>query len=166
MTIDPKISAEGREQAANLAIKFIGRLNYQPALKIRGEKVKEDLKDIAAEDLQSNYPGIRGAFLAELRLRIDQALYEDLLDDSLMVVANSREVEDLAQNVADRAIDPAVINSSEVRTQLSTLAKDDLGGGLKAVRGAFLAELEARLPHHGKTYTRLLDGPLSFLTEL
>lgn len=163
MAIDPKVSSEARGAIVRLVDKLVAR--SQRGFILRGERVMSDLKDIAQDDLQSNLPGVRGAYLAVLRLTIDATVYEALLDGPLYIVAYSAELEELAQIVADQAGDLASIVSSDVEAKLTAIAEKDLGAGITAARGAFLAQLEARLPHHGDTYDELLAGPLSFLAS-
>jgi hypothetical protein len=164
MTIDPKVSEDARTAIVLLAEKLIAR--SQRGLPLTALRSKEDVKDIASDDPQSNYPGVRGAYLATLRLRIDPEVYETLLDGPLYLIASSRALEELAQNVADQASDPQSIDGESVKAQLEKIANEDLGAGIKAVRGAFLAYLEEVLPHRSEAYDTLLAGELSFLVDV
>lgn len=159
----PKASDDSRHAVARLIDTFVAR--SQRGLKIRGERVKSDLMEIAADDLQSNYAGVRQAYLATLRLRIDTSVYEDLLDGPLYVIADSAELDELAQSVADDASNPDAIDGEALNIRLTAIAQEDLGAGVRAARGAFLASLESKLPHRGDAYDTLLAGPLSFLMD-
>lgn len=164
MTIDPKVSAEARHTIGRRVDKFVARSQRdQP---VRGEYILSDLEVIAQEDLRTNLPGARLAYLAEMRLRIEPAFYEKLLDGPLYALASSAQLEDLAQNVADQASEPDSIDAADLEAKLKAIAEEDLGAGVKAARGAYLAYLEANLPHGDDTYDVLLAGPLSFLTDL
>jgi hypothetical protein len=164
MTLAPKITEDARRDLVTLVEKLVAR--SQRGFPITSKRTLDDIEAIAADDLHSNYPGVRGAYLATLRLHVDVDTYEKLLDGPLSAVADSKVLEELAQDVADQASDPTSIDSEDVRRRLVEIAEDDLRGGLKAVRGAFLTRLEANLPHSGDTYDVLLAGPLSFLADL
>lgn len=164
MTINPKVSEDARHAIGRRVDKFVAR--SQRGQTIRGEYILSDLKVIAEDDLRTNLAGARQAYLAEMRLRIDSTFYEELLDGPLYVLAGSARLEELAQNIADQASEPDTIDATDLAKQLTAIAKEDLGAGGKAARGAFLAYLEADLPHGDDTYDMLLAGPLSFLTEL
>lgn len=164
MTIDPKVSEEARHTIGRRVDKFVAR--SQRGQRVRGEYILSDLKIIAEEDLRTNRPGARQAYLAEMRLRLDPDFYEELLDGPLYALASSAQLNELAQNVADQASDPDTINTEELGAKLAAIAQEDLGAGIKAARGAFLAHLEENLPHGDDTYDTLLAGPLSFLADL
>jgi hypothetical protein len=164
MTITPKITENARRDIVTLVEKLVAR--SQRGFPITSKRAVDDLEHIAADDLHSNYPGVRGAYLASLRFHVDVDTYEDLLDGPLYAIADSRKLEELAQAVADQSSDLASVDSESVKQQLVKIADDDLGASLKAVRGAFLTRLETNLPHQGDTYDMLLAGPLAFLADL
>lgn len=164
MTIDPKVSEEARHIIGRRVDKFVAR--SQRGQTVRGEYVLSDLRLIAQEDIPTNLAGARHAYLAEMRLRIDSSFYEELLDGPLYALAASTQLDELAQSVADQANKPESIDFDDVRVRLTAIADEDLGAGLRAVRGAFLAKLEENLPHGDDTYDTLLEGPLAFLVDL
>jgi hypothetical protein len=163
MTIDPKVSEEARHTIGRRVDKFVARSQRGQA--VRGEYILSDLEVIAQDDLRTNLPGARQAYLAEMRLRIDSTVYEELLDGPLYALASSPQLNELAQNVADQASDPDTIDAADLEAKLVAIAQEDLGAGVMAARGAFLAHLEANLPHGDDTYDALLAGPLSFLAN-
>ena len=164
MTLAPKITEDARRDLVTLVEKLVAR--SQRGFPITSKRTFDDIEDIAADDLGSNLPGVRAAYLATLRLHVDVETYERLLDGPLYVVAASSALDELAQSVADQASDLDAIDNEELRRQLLEIAENDLRAGLKAVRGAFLVRLEVSLPHDGDAYDALLAGPLSFLADL
>jgi hypothetical protein len=166
MTIEPRSSEEARFTIGRRVEKLLQR--SQRRLPVSGEHILDDLKQIAQDDMRTNPQGARVVYLAHMRDRFDQKVYVRLLDGPLHALAVTPELDELAQYTADQASDIDSVDGEAVKAKLIEIAVKDHGEaiGAKASRGAFLDLLEAKLPQDGEAYDALLEGPLSFLTDL
>lgn len=127
MTIHPVVSDEGRQHVKTLVIESVARLDRGSRLKFR--QVKDELTGIAADDLQSNYVGIRQAFIEELTVQVDLAVRTELLPESTEESGGVRSSEAGAETSNG---DVAPLRSEH---HLATDA--DLHTAIRAARGAF-----------------------------
>ena len=134
MTIHPVVSEEGRLHVKALVVESVARLERGSQLKIG--PIRKQLRDLAADDLQSNYVGMRQVFIEELSQQVDLVVRQDLLPTPQD--ASDEADTPASGSDADQADAPASSGDAPTRqADLHAASEEDLATAVKAARGAF-----------------------------